>query len=246
MLLFSNDFHLLQCLQIRNEKAKRYLNNMRKKSPIPFSQKFPNADPLAVRLLERLLAFDPKNRPSAEEIRFSWTGYSFASYVIFIYMWDLFNMNWYNYVSWYWQLFCLQALADPYFHGLANADYEPCTQPISKFLFEFERRRMTKEDVRELIYREVWPQWVILFFLVIMLYFLSSFFLSFTCNVFVLIFILFESKQILEYHPQMLQEYLQGTDLTSFMYPRFDIQTYFALNSVQVNLGSANLSWIST
>ena len=83
-------------------------------------------------------------------------------------------------------------------------------------------------------------------FLVIMLYFLSSFFLSFTCNVFVLIFILFESKQILEYHPQMLQEYLQGTDLTSFMYPRFDIQTYFALNSVQVNLGSANLSWIST
>ncbi|CBI26902.3 unnamed protein product, partial [Vitis vinifera] len=124
--------------RIRNEKAKRYLNNMRKKSPIPFSQKFPNADPLAVRLLERLLAFDPKNRPSAEEIRFT----------------------------------------DPYFHGLANADYEPCTQPISKFLFEFERRRMTKEDVRELIYRE-----------------------------------------ILEYHPQMLQEYLQGTDLTSFMYP---------------------------
>ncbi|RVW17038.1 Mitogen-activated protein kinase 14 [Vitis vinifera] len=57
--------------RIRNEKAKRYLNNMRKKSPIPFSQKFPNADPLAVRLLERLLAFDPKNRPSAEEIRFS-------------------------------------------------------------------------------------------------------------------------------------------------------------------------------
>lgn len=28
-------------------------------------------------------------------------------------------------------------------------------------------------------------------------------------------------KQILEYHPQMLQEYLRGADQTSFMYPRF-------------------------
>lgn len=29
-----------------------------------------------------------------------------------------------------------------------------------------------------------------------------------------------KSKQILEYHPQMLQEYLRGADQTSFMYPR--------------------------
>jgi len=41
---------------------------MRKKQPVPLSQKFPNADPLALRLLERLLAFDPKDRPSAEEV----------------------------------------------------------------------------------------------------------------------------------------------------------------------------------
>ncbi|KAI3804499.1 hypothetical protein L1987_26086 [Smallanthus sonchifolius] len=32
---------------------------MPKKTPIPFSQKFPNVDPLALRLLERLIAFDP-------------------------------------------------------------------------------------------------------------------------------------------------------------------------------------------
>ncbi|XP_044465534.1 mitogen-activated protein kinase 9-like isoform X2 [Mangifera indica] len=123
--------------RIRNEKARRYLSSMRKKPPVPFKQKFPNADPLAVRLLERLLAFDPKDRPSAEE-----------------------------------------ALADPYFQGLANADHEPSTQPISKLEFEFERRKLTKDDVRELIYRE-----------------------------------------ILEYHPQMLQEYLRGGEQTSFMYP---------------------------
>lgn len=57
-------------LQIRNEKARRYLNSMKKKPPTPFLEKIPNADPLALRLLERLLAFDPKDRPSAEEIRF--------------------------------------------------------------------------------------------------------------------------------------------------------------------------------
>jgi len=44
---------------------------MRKKDPVPFSQKFPNADPLALKLLEKLLAFDPKDRPTAEEV-FLW------------------------------------------------------------------------------------------------------------------------------------------------------------------------------
>ncbi|KAL7152910.1 hypothetical protein ABFS83_04G129800 [Erythranthe nasuta] len=124
--------------RIRNEKARRYLSSMRKKQPVPFVQKFPYSDPLALRLLQRLLAFDPKDRPSAEE-----------------------------------------ALADPYFHGLSNVDREPSTKPISKLEFEFERRKLAKEDVRELIY-----------------------------------------KEILEYHPQMLHEYMRGGDQTSgFMYP---------------------------
>ena len=54
--------------QVRNEKARRYLSSMRKKETISFSQKFPNADPLALDLLQRLLAFDPKDRPTAEEV----------------------------------------------------------------------------------------------------------------------------------------------------------------------------------
>jgi len=41
---------------------------MRKKDPVPFSQKIPNADPLALKLLENLLAFDPKDRTTAEEV----------------------------------------------------------------------------------------------------------------------------------------------------------------------------------
>jgi len=110
---------------------------MRKKHPVPLTQKFPNADPLAVHLLGRLLAFDPKDRPSAEE-----------------------------------------ALADPYFASLANVEREPARNPISKLEFEFERRKVTKDDVRELIYRE-----------------------------------------ILEYHPQMLQEYMKGGEQLSFLYP---------------------------
>ncbi|KAL6186924.1 hypothetical protein ACLB2K_043042 [Fragaria x ananassa] len=123
--------------RIRNEKARRYLSNMKKKKPTPLSQKMPNADPLALRLLERLLAFDPRDRISAEE-----------------------------------------ALSDPYFYGLANKENEPSKQPISKLEFDFEKRKLTKDDVRELIYRE-----------------------------------------ILEYHPKMLRDYLEGSDNIGFMYP---------------------------
>ncbi|XP_047080937.1 mitogen-activated protein kinase 13-like [Lolium rigidum] len=123
--------------RIRNEKAKSYLIGMQRKYPKPFSLKFHNADPRALRLLERLLAFDPKDRPTAEE-----------------------------------------ALADPYFGGLAKLKHEPWSHPISKLEFEFERRKLTKDDVRDLIYRE-----------------------------------------ILEYHPQMLHEYIEGGEQTSFLYP---------------------------
>ncbi|CAO2833268.1 unnamed protein product [Amaranthus hypochondriacus] len=110
---------------------------MRKKQPVPFSHKFPNADPLALRLLQRLLSFDPKDRPTAE-----------------------------------------QALADPYFKGLSRVEREPACLPISKLEFEFERRRVTKEDVRDLIYRE-----------------------------------------ILEYHPQLLKDYLNGNEGSNYIYP---------------------------
>lgn len=60
--------YLYSVLQVRNEKARKYLTDMRKKQPVSFTRKFPNADPLALRLLQRLLAFDPKDRPTAEEV----------------------------------------------------------------------------------------------------------------------------------------------------------------------------------
>lgn len=53
--------------QVRNEKARRFLQNMRKKAGVPFEQYFPRADRGALALLRRLLAFDPADRPTAEE-----------------------------------------------------------------------------------------------------------------------------------------------------------------------------------
>ncbi|CAL0315877.1 unnamed protein product [Lupinus luteus] len=123
--------------RVRNDKARRYLTRIRKKQPVPFAQKFPNTDPLALRLLERLLAFDPKDRPTAEE-----------------------------------------ALGDPYFKGLSRVEREPSCQPITKMEFEFERRRVTNEEIQELIFRE-----------------------------------------ILEYHPQLLKDYIKGTERTNFLFP---------------------------
>lgn len=56
--------------------------------------------------------------------------------------------------------------------------HEPVAQPLSKMAFDFDRRKLSLEDVRELIYRE-----------------------------------------ILEYHPQMLADYLAGASRPNFHYP---------------------------
>lgn len=156
--------------------------DMRKKLPVPFERKFPNADPLALRLLQRLLAFDPKDRPTAQEVSFYLAWHilcpiqreSFGGYFkIFIY---IFLQHEFERTH---SLFGWQALSDPFFKGLARIEREPSSQPISRMEFEFERRRVSKDDIKELIYRE-----------------------------------------ILEYHPQLLKDYKNGTEGTSFMYPR--------------------------
>ncbi|PWZ24957.1 Mitogen-activated protein kinase 9 [Zea mays] len=72
----------------------------------------------------------------------------------------------------------IQALRDPYFKGLARAEREPSCQPIRKVEFDFEHKRMSKEEIRELLFRE-----------------------------------------ILEYHPQLLSSYINGTERTTFLYP---------------------------
>lgn len=78
---------------------------------------------------------------------------------------------------------------------------EPSCQPITKMEFEFERRKVTKEDLRELIFRE-----------------------------------------ILEYHPQLLKDYMNGIERTNFLYPRFlfsvalHIKKYLSVFSTPVRI----------
>lgn len=55
-------------MQVRNDKARKYLTDMRRKKPVTFSEKFVDVDPLALGLLQRLLAFDPKDRPTAQQV----------------------------------------------------------------------------------------------------------------------------------------------------------------------------------
>lgn len=98
-------------------------------------------------------------------------------------------------------LFKFQALADPYFRNLAKVEREPSAQPVTKMEFEFERRRITKEDVRELIYRE-----------------------------------------ILEYHPKMLKEFLEGQEPTGFMYPRYIcLKLSFSFSSLNLSVVCSSL-----
>ena len=47
------------------------------------------------------------------------------------------------------------ALLDPYFTGLHNPAREPIAEPISKLDYEFEKRKLTVDEVRDLIFREV-------------------------------------------------------------------------------------------
>ena len=71
-----------------------------------------------------------------------------------------------------------EALADPFFASLTDPGREEGRDPISKVEFAFEAKKLTMENIKELIYRE-----------------------------------------ILEYHPNMLEEYERGGNSSSFMYP---------------------------
>ena len=54
-------------MQVRNDKARRFLSNMKKKEGNSFEEHFPKAEAKALKLLKKMLAFDPADRPSAED-----------------------------------------------------------------------------------------------------------------------------------------------------------------------------------
>ncbi|ODV64099.1 mitogen-activated protein kinase [Ascoidea rubescens DSM 1968] len=53
--------------QINSRRAREYINSLPFKSRIPFQQQFPNTNPLAIDLLERLLTFNPLKRITVDE-----------------------------------------------------------------------------------------------------------------------------------------------------------------------------------
>ncbi|XP_013586298.1 mitogen-activated protein kinase 8-like [Brassica napus] len=58
--------------KVGNSKARRYLRNMKKKKPIPFSHKFPRAEPLSLHLPE-MLSSKPNDLLTAERFLMVWS-----------------------------------------------------------------------------------------------------------------------------------------------------------------------------
>ncbi|KAJ2847933.1 MAPK protein hog1 [Coemansia brasiliensis] len=52
---------------IGSENTLRFVQTLPRREPVPFSKRFPNIDPLAVDLLEKMLVFDPRKRITAAE-----------------------------------------------------------------------------------------------------------------------------------------------------------------------------------
>ena len=53
--------------RIGSQRARDYINGLPKKAKVPFKQVFPNANTLAIDLLERMLDFDPTQRITVDE-----------------------------------------------------------------------------------------------------------------------------------------------------------------------------------
>ncbi|KAJ2479277.1 MAPK protein hog1 [Coemansia sp. RSA 2131] len=52
---------------IGSENTLRFVQMLPRREPVPFSTRFPNIDPLAIDLLEKMLVFDPRKRITAAE-----------------------------------------------------------------------------------------------------------------------------------------------------------------------------------
>ena len=163
---------VLRYAQVRNEKARRFLLNMRKKPGVNFTTYFPRADPGAVALLRRMLSFDPADRPTSEacasphhlvhikpkadDLGFTpctrqSTSHAICHVMEYPYLSVHFFVLWLCVVALTRNsnLSAQAALADPYFAGLSQPAREPSAQPVSKLAFEFERRKLQVDEVRD-------------------------------------------------------------------------------------------------
>ncbi|KAG5518124.1 hypothetical protein PMAC_003310 [Pneumocystis sp. 'macacae'] len=101
---------------IKSHRAREYIRSLPFKKRVSFSTIFPKANPLALDLLEKLLAFNPAKRLTVEE-----------------------------------------ALQHQYLEPYHDPDDEPTAPPISPSFFDFDRMKdkLTKNDLKVLIYKEI-------------------------------------------------------------------------------------------
>lgn len=100
--------------KVQSTRVREHFRQLPRRSRIPMTHLFPDADPLACDLLEWLLDFDPAKRPTAA-----------------------------------------QALAHPYFHGLASLGPPVTAKPIPQSEFAFEHYDLTPESMRKLFLDEI-------------------------------------------------------------------------------------------
>lgn len=101
---------------IKSRRAREYIRSLPFKKRVHFSQMYPQANPLAIDLLEKLLAFNPLKRITCEE-----------------------------------------ALQHPYLEPYHDPEDEPNAPPIPESFFDFDKykEQITKEHLKELIFREL-------------------------------------------------------------------------------------------
>jgi hypothetical protein len=136
---------------VRNEKAKRFLMNMRRKPGVQLESYFPRADRSAVALLKRMLVRHACSRADDHTSR----NVTQPTHGVPASLCDGVAHHQspaQQHVT--TQAFdpadrptCQEALSDPYFHGLAQPQREPAAQPVSKLAFEFEKRKLHTTEV---------------------------------------------------------------------------------------------------